>query len=117
MLEIVMPFDWPGGMLALAPQTPDAGANPFASQMLMILVMVGIFYFILFRPMRKRQKKLQEMINNLKRGDKIVTTGGIRGTVMGISDHLVQLRIADHVTIEISRNAVAALQEGGENPS
>ena len=102
-----------GGWLALAPATGDSSASPFTA-FVPILVMLAVFYFILFRPMRRRQKKLQEMIANLKRGDKVITNGGLFGTVMGISDRLVQLRIADQVTIEVSRNAVAAFQEGGE---
>ena len=110
MLRTFMFLDPTDGMLALAPGANDPNASPFTA-LVPILVMLAVFYFILFRPMRRRQKHLQEMINNLKRGDKIVTNGGIMGIVMGISDKLVQVRIADSVTIDISRNAVASLQQ------
>lgn len=118
-MRTLITFDPAGAFLALAPGGGDPSANPLAA-LVPILLMLAVFYLILFRPMRKRQKKLQEMIDNLKRGDKVITTGGIFGTVMGISDRQIQLRIADQVTIEISRNAVAALQqpeEGGGGSS
>lgn len=100
----------------MAAPTGDATSSPFAI-FFPFVVMAAVFYFILFRPMRQRQKKLQGMIDNLKRGDKVITTGGIFGVVVGIGDRIIQLRIADQVTIEVSRNAVAALQQpkdGGE---
>jgi preprotein translocase subunit YajC len=97
------------GIWAAAPPAAAGGENPFSFLVMMGLVL-AVFYFMLIRPARKRQKKLEEMIHNLKRGDKVITNGGIHGTVMGISDRLVQLRIADQVTIEISKNAVASLQ-------
>lgn len=104
----------PEPLWAAAP--PAEGAGGLLGGLLPMVLILGVFYFMLILPARKRQKKLQEMIHNLKRGDKVITTGGIHGTVMGISDRLIQLRIADQVTIEISKNAVAALQsaEGGD---
>jgi preprotein translocase subunit YajC len=75
------------------------------------LVAIGvIFYFIVFLPQRKRQKALQEMLNNLKNGDKVITSGGIFGVVAGIKDDRVQLKVADQVKIEISKNAIVAKQ-------
>jgi len=76
-----------------------------------LVFILGIFYLIVFLPARRRQKKLQEMIDNLKSGDKVVTTGGIYGTIVGFKDDRIHLRIAENVKIELSRNAVTALQE------
>ena len=73
-------------------------------------LILGIFYLIVFLPARRRQKKLQEMIDNLKSGDKVVTSGGIYGTIVGFKDDRIQLRIAENVKVELSRNAVTALQ-------
>jgi preprotein translocase subunit YajC len=67
-----------------------------------------IFYLLIIMPQRKRQKKHQEMIGQLKPGDKIVTTGGIYGTVMGVQQDKIELKIASNVKIDITRNAVAA---------
>ena len=75
-----------------------------------LLFILAIFYLIVFLPARRRQKKLEEMIANLKSGDKIVTTGGIYGTIVGFKGDRLQVRIAENVKVEMSRNAVTALQ-------
>jgi preprotein translocase subunit YajC len=72
-----------------------------------VLVFV-IFYLLIIMPQRKRQKKHQEMVGQLKPGDKIVTTGGVYGTVMGVQQDKIELKIASNVKIDITRNAVAA---------
>lgn len=76
----------------------------------LLIIFVGIFYFLMLRPAQTRQKKVAEMLRNLKNGDKVITNGGIFGTIVGLEDDAVQLRIADQVKIKISRNAIAALQ-------
>ena len=75
-----------------------------------LVFILGIFYLIVFLPARRRQKKLQEMIDNLKPGDKVVTSGGIYGTIVKLEADRIQLRIAENVKIDLSRNAVTALQ-------
>ncbi len=91
----------------------QAGAQTPSNLFLNFLVPMGliliIFYFLLIRPANKKQKALAQMIENLKSGDRIITTGGIHGVVAGITDDLIQLKVAPNVKIEISRNAVAAL--------
>ena len=79
-----------------------------------LLFILAIFYLIVFLPARRRQKKLQEMIDNLKAGDKVITSGGIYGTIVGFKDDRIQLRIAENVKIELSRNSVTALQRSEE---
>ena len=79
-------------------------------QILPFIVILGIFYLLVFMPARRRQKKLQDMIDNLKAGDKVVTSGGIYGTIVGFKEDRIQLRIAENVKVELSRNAVTALQ-------
>ena len=88
----------------------QAPAPSGIASFLPLILILGIFYVIVFLPARRRQKKLQEMIDNLKAGDKVVTSGGIYGTIVGFKDDRIQLRIADNVKIELSRNAVTALQ-------
>jgi preprotein translocase subunit YajC len=88
----------PGGIVAFLP----------------LLFILGIFYLIVFLPARRRQKKLQSMIDELKSGDKVVTSGGIYGTIVGIKGDRIQLRIAENVKIDLSRNAVTALQQPGD---
>ena len=87
-------------------QAPGGGIISF----LPLVLILGIFYLIVFLPARRRQKKLQDMIDNLKAGDKVITSGGIYGTIVGFKDDRIQLRVAENVKIELSRNAVTALQ-------
>jgi preprotein translocase subunit YajC len=96
------------GELALLLQAP-AQPSGFALFLPLILIMV-IFYFLMIMPAQRRQKKTNEMLKSLKSGDKVITNGGIYGTVVGLEDDAVQLRIAEQVKIKISRSAIAGLQ-------
>jgi preprotein translocase subunit YajC len=83
------------------------GAGPgFADQLMLILIIFSIFYFIVFRPMRKGQKETETMRAELKNGDRVVTSGGIYGTVVGVSEESIQLRVADQVKIQVAKSAV-----------
>jgi preprotein translocase subunit YajC len=69
-----------------------------------------IFYFVLILPQQKRQKKWQEMLGSLKNGDRVVTSGGIRGTIISVKDDSVQLRVPpDNLRIEVARSAVVSM--------
>ena len=61
------------------------------------ILVVGIFYLLIIRPMRTRQKNLENLIGGLKNGDKVITTGGIYGTISGVRDHTFVLKVADQV--------------------
>lgn len=69
-----------------------------------------IFYFLMIMPAQRRQKKVAEMLKDLKTGDKVITNGGIYGTIAGLEPDSVQLRIAEQVKIKVSRSAIAGLQ-------
>ncbi len=77
--------------------------------MFVILATFAIFYFILIRPQQKKQKQLQKTIETIKKGDRVMTTGGIFGTVAGIKDNVLVLKIADDVKIELLKTAVASV--------
>ena len=77
-------------------------------------LILGIFYFLILMPMKKRQKKVQEFQSALKVGDKIVTTSGIYGLITKVNDKTVQVQIADKVRIELARAAVGGYQ--GQEP-
>ena len=89
--------------------SPGGGSPAFGDQLFLILIIFGIFYFIVFRPMRKRQREMEQLLSALKNGDRVVTNGGIYGTVVGVTDDVVQLRIADHVKIQVAKSAIARL--------
>lgn len=83
-------------------------------QFLPFALILGIFYFLILLPMKRRQKKVQEFQAALKVGDKIVTTSGIYGQITRVSDASVQVQVADKVRIEFSRAAVGGYQ--GQEP-
>ena len=76
-----------------------------------MLLIIGVFYMLLIRPQQKRQKELQQTISQLKAGDRIVTTGGIIGTITTVRDTSFLIRSADKSILEISRSAVAGIAE------
>ena len=93
----------------LLSSSPAGGEAPSAwMQLFPFVLMALIFYFLLFAPERRRRKQTQEMLSALRNGDKIVTTGGLHGKVVGVTDQIIQLRIADGVKVEVARTAVAS---------
>jgi preprotein translocase subunit YajC len=68
-----------------------------------------IFYFMIIRPQQKRQKERQKMLDALEKGDKILTAGGIYGTVVGIEDKTVLVQIADNVKVKVDRGSVGSV--------
>jgi len=93
---------------ALAAQAPQSGS--IAPLLLPLVLIMVIFYFLMIMPAQRRQKKVTEMLKNLKNGDKVITSGGIHGTIVGLEDDAIQLRVAEQVKIKVSRSAVAGLQ-------
>ena len=93
---------------------PGGNGPGFTDQLMLILIIFSIFYFIVFRPMRKGQRDVEQMRSDLKNGDRVLTTGGIYGTVVGVSEDVVQLRIADQVKIQLAKSAVTRrVEESG----
>jgi preprotein translocase subunit YajC len=97
-----------GSQTALAPKgSPNAAPapSPIVSFMPMIVV-IGILYLLIIRPQQKQAKQHRQMVDNLKSGDRVLTQGGIYGTVAGLKGNVIQLKIADNVRIEVSRSAI-----------
>lgn len=92
-----------------------AEPSPWLSALPMLAVMV-IFYFLLIGPMRKRQKTLQQLVEALKKGDRVITNGGIYGEIQGVDAQTVILKIADNVRIKVAKSAIAGLEaKEGDN--
>ena len=98
----------PEPLFALA-APPAGGASPLVSFIPFVLVL-GIFYFVILMPMKKRQKKVDDFLATLKSGDRVVTTGGLYGTIAKVEEQSVQLQIAPNVRVEVARSAVAGYQ-------
>jgi preprotein translocase subunit YajC len=79
-----------------------------------LLILLGIFYFFLFRPQQKKQKETRAMLENLKEGDSIMTQGGIYGTVAKIKDEVITLTVAENVKIKVNRAYVTGLKNPNE---
>jgi preprotein translocase subunit YajC len=96
-----------GSILALA--SPGQPVSPLV-QLIPFALVLAIFYFVILLPMRNRQKKVQEFLKALKVGDKVVTTGGLFGSIAKLSDDSIQLQIAPNVRVDIARAAIVGYQ-------
>jgi preprotein translocase subunit YajC len=99
-------------LIALAGPARPGEPNPFGSLVMMGLIF-AIFYFILILPMRRKQKKLEELVSGLQSGDRVVLNSGIFGTIVGTEDDAFLLRIDDKTRIKVLKSAVAGRQASG----
>ncbi len=97
-----------GPLFALA-SSPNQQVSPLI-QLIPFALVLAIFYFVILLPMKKKQKKVQEFLDSLKVGDKIVTTGGLFGSIAKLSDEVVQLQVAPNVRVDISKAAIVGYQ-------
>jgi preprotein translocase subunit YajC len=96
------------GLLAMGAPA-DQAMSPWI-QLIPFALVLAIFYFVILLPMKRRQKKVQEFLDGLKIGDKVVTTGGIFGSITKVTEQSIQLQIAPNVRVDISRAAVVGFQ-------
>jgi preprotein translocase subunit YajC len=89
--------------------SPDQQVSPLV-QLIPFALVLAIFYFVILLPMKRRQKKVQEFLSSLKVGDKVVTSGGIYGSIAKLGDDAVQLQIAPNVRVDVSRAAIIGYQ-------
>ncbi len=101
-------------------QAPAGQAMPQGNMLTALIPFVavfGIFWLLIIRPQQKKQKKHLERVAALKPGDKVVTSGGIFGTVMGVLNDRIELKIAANVKIEVTKGSVGAIISGGDAPA
>jgi preprotein translocase subunit YajC len=101
---------------AAQPGRPQSGVGMFTALLPFLLVFV-IFYLLIVMPQRKRQKKHMTMVEQLKPGDRIITSGGMYGTVMGVQPDRIELKVAANVKIDITKSAVAVILGQGQAKS
>jgi preprotein translocase subunit YajC len=107
-----------GGFFGLLQQAAP-GARPQGNMLTALvpfLLVFVVFYLLIIMPTRRKQKKHQDMVNALKPGDRIITTGGIFGKVMGVHPDKIEVVIASNVKIDITKSAVGAILGQGEKP-
>lgn len=90
------------------------GTGDVFRMLMPFILMFGVFYFLIIRPQQKRQRELRETIAALKAGDRVITTGGIIGTVTAVRDTSLMIRSADKSILEVARTAIAGLDAGEE---
>ncbi|OGS45990.1 MAG: preprotein translocase subunit YajC [Elusimicrobia bacterium RIFOXYD2_FULL_34_15] len=90
------------------PPNTAQGASMFSSMLPIILIFV-VFYFLLIRPQAKKQKEHLKMINNLKKGDRVITISGIYGTVHEIQGNIVKIKISENVNVQMLKSAISAV--------
>ena len=95
-------------MLAMG-NAPASGVNPLV-QLFPIAAVFAIFYFIILLPTKRKQKKVEEFLSALKVGDRVVTTGGIYGSITKVNEQSVQLQVANNVRIEVAKQAIGGYQ-------
>lgn len=105
----------------LISQLPNAGSQLAQAQsqspllsLVPIFLVFGIFYFLLLAPMRKRQKALQQIVEGLKRGDKVVTNGGLIGEIAAVEDRVIHLKLSENVKVRVLKSAIAGLEGSAE---
>lgn len=95
----------------------EGGAGQAGSQFaafVPLILMVAIFYFLLIRPQQKKQKEHRQMLNNLQKGDVVMTSGGLHGKITGITETVVTLEIAEKVRVKVQRGYIAGVISKGE---
>ena len=96
--------------------TGEGASGGFASFIPLILMFV-IFYFLLIRPQQKKTKEHRQMIDSLKTGDRIITSGGLHGRITGVSESALTVEIAEKVRVKVNRASVSALMQAGSPPA
>jgi preprotein translocase subunit YajC len=95
--------------------TPAGGlGGALAGPLVPMVLMFAVFYVVLILPMRKRQRTLQQQIENLKKGDRVVTNGGLYGEVAAIEPTVILLKIADNVRVRVAKTAISGLEGDGD---
>ncbi len=101
-------------VLAMAPAQQGQGGGEIYSTIIMFALIIGIFYFMIIRPQQKRQKEREALLTQIKKGDKIITSGGIHGKVLAVEEKTMLVEIADNVKVKIERNSISVVNKQGE---
>ena len=101
-------------VFAMAPQQQGQGGGEIYSTLIMFGLIIAIFYFMIIRPQQKRQKEREALLGQIKKGDKVITAGGIHGEIVGLDEKTLLVEIADKVKVKIERNSISVVNKQGE---
>lgn len=101
--------------IAMAPPPSGGdGQSSLISTLVMFALIIGIFYFLILRPQQKRQKERTKLLESVKKGDRVITNGGLHATVAGLDEKTVLLQVADNVKVKYERSAIGMIIREGE---
>ena len=95
-------------------QQGEGGKGGLGGMLIPLILMFGVFYFLLIRPQQKRQKAQRELVSELQKGDKVVTSGGIHGVISNVKEQTVIVKVSDNVKLEITRGNITTVAKRGE---
>ena len=97
-------------LIAMAPQGGSgAGGGSMVSTFVMFGAIFLIFYFMIIRPQQKRAKEREELLSSIEKGDKVITSGGVHGTVAGVEEKTILLQVTENVKLKIERSAISTI--------
>lgn len=102
-------------VLAMAPPSGQGGGGGFISTLIMFGLIFVIFYLMILRPQQKRQKEREKLLAGIKKGDKIVTAGGMHGRVINVEEKTVLVEIDDNVKVKVERGSIGSVVQSAEN--
>lgn len=91
-----------------------SAADQMVNTVVILVITIGIFYFMIIRPQQRKQRETEAMLKAVKKGDRVLTSGGVYGTVVGLKDHMVVLRVAEDVKMEFARHSIVQVVERGD---
>jgi len=103
-------------LIAMAQPQGGSPEGSLISTLIMFTLIIAIFYFMILRPQQKRQKDRQKMLDAVKKGDKVVTSGGMHGTVAGIDEKTILVQVSENVKLKFDRTAIGAVIRESETP-
>ncbi|MFH1196517.1 MAG: preprotein translocase subunit YajC [bacterium] len=101
-------------LIAMAPQGGEGGGGGMISTLIMFGAIFAIFYFMIIRPQQKKAKEREKLLSNLKKGDKVVTSGGVHGTIAGLEEKTCLLDVGNNVKMKMERSAINIVLQSKE---
>ncbi len=100
-------------LLAMAPPSGSGGSGSMVSTIIMFGAIFVIFYFMIIRPQQKRAKEREKLLSGVQKGDKVITSGGMHGTVTHVEDKVVFVQVSDNLKLKFEKSAISTIVQSG----